>query len=127
MAQCNAHSGCQSFLFGLVNNVYTCELFSVPASSLSPSTNLVAYGTGCTNVPSIVPTAKNPTGVKQKRQNVVSGATHANPKDGIPAAGQAPLATPSNIANLDACLAACRGNPSCISYTFVSGVCKLFA
>ncbi|KAH8598584.1 hypothetical protein B0O99DRAFT_615448 [Bisporella sp. PMI_857] len=126
-AQCTAQSGCESFLFGFVNNVYICKLFSVPSSALPPVTNLVAYDITCPNVPSVVPTESNPTGVKQKRQNIVTGATHASPKNGIPAAGQAPLATPGNIGSLDDCLAACRGNPACISYTFISGVCSLFA
>jgi uncharacterized protein (DUF1499 family) len=47
--------------------------------------------------------------------------------NGIPAANQAPLATPSNIGSLDACLAACQENPSCVSYVFASNVCKLYA
>ncbi|KIM95760.1 hypothetical protein OIDMADRAFT_33843 [Oidiodendron maius Zn] len=164
VAQCSAYSGCECVLFGFVNNVYTCELFSVPASSIPPITDLVAYDIGCTNVPSIIPTASNPTGVqqptdnvgtgasnanpvssnsgakkssaptagnptgvKQTRQNIVTGATHANPQNGIPAAGQAPLATIPKIGSLDACLAACKGNPACISYTFATGICILYA
>ena len=165
MAQCNAESDCECILFGLVDNVYTCELFSVPASSIPPVTGLVAYDIACTSVPSIVPTASNPTGVqqptdntgtgasnaqpasnvsgakkssaatagnptagvKQTRQNIVTGATHANPQNGIPAVGQAPLETLPKIGSLDACLAACKGNPACISYTFASGICILYA
>ncbi|PMD53811.1 uncharacterized protein K444DRAFT_699337 [Hyaloscypha bicolor E] len=127
LAQCQAHTGCECFLFGFVNNVYTCELFSVPASAIPPAIDLVAYDIDCSNVPTVVPTASNPTGVNQKRQNIVSGATHDNPQNGIPAAGQAPLTTPNNIGSLDACLAACRGNPACIAYTFISGVCNLYA
>jgi hypothetical protein len=41
-------------------------------SSFPPVTDLVAYDISCTNVPN-VPTASNPTGVKQKRQNIVTG------------------------------------------------------
>ena len=141
MAQCNAESDCECILFGLVDNVYTCELFSVPASSIPPVTGLVAYDIACTSVPSIVPTASNPTGVQQPTDNtgkraapakannppVVTGATHASPKNGIPKTGQAPLESPKNIGSLDACLASCKGNPACISYTFISGVCNLYA
>jgi hypothetical protein len=127
LAQCTTYSGCESFLFGFINNVYICELFTVLTSSIPPVTDLVAYDIACTNVPNVVPTASNPTSVKQKRQTIVTGATHANPKNGIPAVSQAPLATPSNIGSLDACLAACNGNPACISYTFISGVCNLYS
>ncbi|KIM95758.1 hypothetical protein OIDMADRAFT_33841 [Oidiodendron maius Zn] len=148
MAQCAAKSDCECILFGLVDNINTCELFSVPASSIPPVTGLVAYDVACTNVPTTTPTPSNPNSANPasgkggkraapaKANNgnsgttqppVVTGATHASPKNGIPKTGQAPLATPKNIANLNACLAACKGNPSCISYTFISGVCNLFA
>ena len=153
MAQCAAKSGCECILFGLVDNVYTCELFSVPASSIPPATGLVAYNVACTDVPTTVPTTSNPTtsnptsakpasGKNGKRAApakanngnsgasqppVVTGATHASPKNGIPKTGQAPLESPKNIGSLDACLASCKGNPACISYTFISGVCNLYA
>jgi hypothetical protein len=51
--------------------------------------------------------------------------THANPTNAVPAGSPNPIAEPV-VDNLAACLAACKGNPSCIAYTFESGVCKLF-
>ncbi|KAH8676480.1 hypothetical protein BGZ60DRAFT_428997 [Tricladium varicosporioides] len=116
--QCKANSACLSFLFGLVDGVDKCILYSVPASSLPPSTNLVAYDIGCSSIPSVVPTASNPGGLARRQ-------THAAPVNAVPAGSPAPIAEPV-VDDLAACLAACEGNPSCIAYTFESGVCKLF-
>lgn len=174
LAQCNSAASCQSFLFGLLNGVPTCELFNVAASALPATTNFVAYDKACTSVPAIVPTTANPTGVdvsgdqstgstpstgngstgagttdvsgdqntgsnaateKHARNvnsdnsgdpstgaavlaspptapTVVTGATHASPLNGIPAAGQAPIALGSGLANWNSlfCLAACKVN-----------------
>ncbi|KAH6675880.1 hypothetical protein B0J14DRAFT_652717 [Halenospora varia] len=116
--QCKTNSACLSFLFGLVDGVDKCILYSVPASSLPPSTNLVAYDIGCSSIPSVVPTASNPGGLARRQ-------THAAPVNEVPAGSPAPIAEPV-VDDLAACLAACEGKPSCIAYTFESGVCKLF-
>ncbi|KAH7410907.1 hypothetical protein BKA64DRAFT_741542 [Cadophora sp. MPI-SDFR-AT-0126] len=64
-AQCEANGSCQSFVFGMVDNVVKCMLYSVPAASVpkQSSTNLIAYDKACTSVPAVVPTSSNPTGV----------------------------------------------------------------
>ncbi|KFY72883.1 hypothetical protein V499_07017 [Pseudogymnoascus sp. VKM F-103] len=119
--QCKGNTACLSFLFGLVDGVDKCILYSVPASSLPPQTNLVAYDIACTSIPSVVPTAANPGGLHTRQTQ----GTHANPLNAAPAGAPAPIDTPK-VNNLAACLASCKGNPSCIAYTFKSGVCKLF-
>jgi hypothetical protein len=134
--QCKANSACLSFLFGLVDGVDKCILYSVPASTLPPSTDLVAYDIGCTSIPSVVPTASNPGGLARRQatggqgsqtgsQGTTQIGTHANPVNAVPAGSPVPIAKPA-VDDLAACLAACKGNPSCIAYTFESGVCKLF-
>lgn len=142
-AQCKGNPACLSFLFGLVDGVDKCMLYSVPASSLPPQTDLVAYDIGCSSIPSVIPTATNPGGL-QTRQNSGSNSptdpgtgsgngssgttgtgTHANPLNGVPAGSPPPIATPQ-VDDLTACLDACKGNQACIAYTFESGVCKLF-
>lgn len=107
-------------------------LYSVPASSLPPSSNLVAYDIGCSSIPSVIPTLSNPGGLKSRQAPGAQGAegasqvgSHAAPVNAAPAGSPNPIATPS-VDDLSACLAACKGNPSCIAYTFESGVCKLF-
>ncbi|KFY95456.1 hypothetical protein V500_02771 [Pseudogymnoascus sp. VKM F-4518 (FW-2643)] len=116
--QCKANSECLSFLFGIADGVDKCTLYSVPASSLPPSTDLVAYDIRCSSIPSAVPTSSNPGGLARRQ-------THAAPVNAVPAGSPASLAEPV-VDDLAACLAACKGNPSCITYTFESGVCKLF-
>jgi hypothetical protein len=75
-AQCQGNPACLSFLFGLVDGVDKCLLYSVPASSLPPQTNLVAYDIGCASIPSVVPTAANPGGLNiSRRQQGAQGAT----------------------------------------------------
>ncbi|OBT61481.1 hypothetical protein VE03_09345 [Pseudogymnoascus sp. 23342-1-I1] len=119
--QCRGNPSCLSFLFGLVDGVDKCILYSVPASSLPPQTNLVAYDIACTSIPTVVPTAANPGGLRTRQAQ----GTHANPLNEAPEGAPAPIATPK-VDDLSACLAACKGNPSCVAYTFQSGVCKLF-
>ncbi|KAH8591431.1 hypothetical protein B0O99DRAFT_598026 [Bisporella sp. PMI_857] len=145
-AKAAATANCQSFLFGLVDGGIICRLFSVPASSLPPQTNLVAYDIGCTSIPSVVPTTANPGGLntgasqsssdnansgskkegRQATQNGNNFGTHAAPKNAQPAGNPTPIATPK-ADSLAACLANCRGNAQCVNYTFESGVCKLYA
>ncbi|KAG9239905.1 hypothetical protein BJ878DRAFT_339255 [Calycina marina] len=109
--QCTSVASCESFMFGLVNGVYTCKLFSVPAASLPPSDNLVAYDIACSAVP----------------RSTIPGATTVNRKNIIPKAEKAPLTPPFATSSLDSCLAACEADVKCITYTFLSGTCKLFA
>jgi hypothetical protein len=114
----------------------------VPAASVPPQTNLVAYDIACTSIPSVVPTTANPGGLARRQvstpaqgaqgaQGASTGAgsdtvgTHANPINAVPAGSPSPIAEPV-VDDLSACLAACKGNPACIAYTFQSGVCKLF-
>ena len=63
-----AETGCESFLFGLVNSAPKCILFAVPASEIPVQTNanLIAYDLACTSVPAVVPTAANPKGLASK-------------------------------------------------------------
>ncbi|KAH8585411.1 hypothetical protein B0O99DRAFT_603326, partial [Bisporella sp. PMI_857] len=134
--KCTATTNCQSFLFGLVNEEVKCELFSVPASSLPPQTNLVAYDIDCASIPSVIPTTANPGGLatgtslsgskKEGRQAPSSFGTHDSPKNAQPAGNPTPIATPQ-ADSLAECLASCKGSPQCVNYTFESGVCKLFA
>ncbi|KFY04696.1 hypothetical protein V491_09279 [Pseudogymnoascus sp. VKM F-3775] len=119
--KCKGNPECLSFLFGLVDGEDKCILYSVPASSLPPQTNLVAYDIACTSIPSVVPTAANPGGLRTRQAQ----GTHANPLNEAPEGSPAPIDTPK-VDDLDACLTACKGNPSCVAYTFESGVCKLF-
>ncbi|KAH9212411.1 hypothetical protein DL95DRAFT_391565 [Leptodontidium sp. 2 PMI_412] len=74
-AQCEASSSCQSFVFGMVDNVTKCILYSVAASSVpkQSSTNLIAYDKACTSVPAVVPTSSNPTGAATSSSS--SGST----------------------------------------------------
>jgi len=141
-AQCDTNTACLSFLFGMVNSVNECQLFSVAASSLptQTSTNLVAYDKACTSVPTVVPTASNPTGkattntATTTTPNTKTGnnghkrqaqGTHEAPLNAQPAGNPTPISTPA-ATSLDACLAQCKGNPACINYTFENNVCKLF-
>lgn len=146
--QCKANSSCLSFLFGLVDGADKCELFSVAASAIPATTGLVAYDIGCSSIPVVVPTASNPTGLAQTASNSpasvhnretsakgqptpAQGAstqtvgTHSAPVNQTPAGSPSPIATPT-ASSLDACLKDCKGNPSCIAYTFENNVCKLF-
>ncbi|KAH8747435.1 hypothetical protein F5882DRAFT_370734, partial [Hyaloscypha sp. PMI_1271] len=130
-AQCKGNPACLSFLFGLVDGVDKCILYSVPSASVPPQTNLVAYDIACTSIPSVVPTAANPGGLRTRQatgaqgSNPAQGAsgtttgsgtqtvgTHANPVNAIPAGSPSPIAEPV-VDNLSACLAACKGNPAC--------------
>jgi hypothetical protein len=137
-AKCKGNPACLSFLFGLVDGVDKCILYSVPSASVPPHTNLVAYDIACTSIPSVVPTVANPGGLRRRQATGAQGAsgtttgsgtqtvgTHANPVNAVPAGSPSPIAEPV-VDDLSACLAACKGNPACIAYTFESGVCKLF-
>ncbi|KAJ4377445.1 hypothetical protein N0V83_000270 [Neocucurbitaria cava] len=74
--QCDANTSCQSFCFGLIDNVIQCKLYSVSAASIpkQSSTNLVAYDKACSAVPSVVPTASNPTGKQVDSSSSSSGS-----------------------------------------------------
>src|SRR6266568_292788 len=75
-SDCDANSSCLSFLFGMVDNTIECKLYACAASEIPPppSTNLIAYDKACAAVPTVTPTAANPTGA-----NTATGAnTGAN-------------------------------------------------
>lgn len=76
-AQCEANGSCQSFVFGMVDNVVKCMLYSVSAASVpkQSSTNLIAYDKACTSVPAVVPTSSNPTGVATSTSGSTTGST----------------------------------------------------
>jgi hypothetical protein len=75
-AQCDANASCQSFVFGMVDNVDQCILYSVAAASIpkQSSTNLVVYDKACTSVPTVVPTSSNPTGANTGSTSSTSGS-----------------------------------------------------
>ncbi|KAF2177765.1 hypothetical protein K469DRAFT_352017 [Zopfia rhizophila CBS 207.26] len=133
---CEANGFCQSFLFGMVDNAIKCMLCSVPASSIpkQSSANLIAYDKACGSVPSVTPTAQNPTGANNGNndQGADQGGNNNNNQQGAnPPAGskvaardtcgatptgngsQAPLSTPANINSVADCLAQCKANPTC--------------
>lgn len=135
-ADCDANPSCQSFLFGMVNGVVKCELFSVPAAQIpaQASANLVAYDKACTSIPAVKPTTANPKGLAigttdsqgqtgsgntiEQQQGQTQGSQKQSKRDTCGAAptgsGSAqPLNTPANIDSLAACIAACKANPTC--------------
>jgi hypothetical protein len=135
-AQCDANSGCLSFIFGMVDNADQCMLYSVAASALpkQTSTNLVAYDKACTSVPSVVPTASNPQGLATSSSSSGNtGSTGSSNQGTTPAQGQhkrantcgaaptgpsnkaSPISTPSNIDSVAACKAQCQADTSCKS------------
>ncbi|KAF4635522.1 hypothetical protein G7Y89_g2578 [Cudoniella acicularis] len=114
-AQCEANTSCQSFVFGMVNNADECMLYSVPAASVpkQSSTNLIAYDKACTSVPSVVPTASNPTGLNKKlavRDTCGSAPTGSG--------SQTPLSQSTGITTAAACQAQCEANSGCLSFVF---------
>ena len=75
-SDCDANSACLSFLFGMVDNNIKCTLYACTASDIPPppSTNLIAYDKACASVPTVTPTAENPTGVNtQTGDNTKTG------------------------------------------------------
>ena len=64
-SDCDANSSCLSFLFGMVDNDIKCLLYPCAASAIptQSSANLIAYDKACASVPTVTPTAENPTGV----------------------------------------------------------------
>jgi len=134
-AQCDANTACLSFVFGMVNNVDECMLYSVAASAIptQASPNLVCYDKACTSVPTVVPTTANPQGLATGSSS--SGST-GNTCGAAPtgAANSAdPISTPSNIDSAAACKTQCQADSSCKSFEFgtiTSGgtpVCRLFS
>jgi hypothetical protein len=91
-AQCDSNSSCQSFVFGMVDGVDKCMLFSVSAANVpkQSSTNLIVYDKACTSVPAVVPTAQNPTGAATSNQ----GANHKLAIRDTCGARHAPLSPP---------------------------------
>ena len=133
-AQCDANSACLSFIFGMVNNVDQCMLYSVDAASLpkQTSTNLVAYDKACTSVPAVVPTASNPQGLAtgsnsntgsngntgSSNQSAQGQQKRANTCGGAPTGASnnaSPISTPANIDSAAACKLQCQADSSCKS------------
>jgi PAN domain len=141
-AACTSAASCQAFIFGLLNGVEKCMLYAVPAAQVPPqgTPNLVVYDKGCISVPAVVPTADSPTGAgtgssgagtpsgqvdssvnkDQGKPRMAARGNQCNAAPTGPTGGSAPqpIATPGNIASLDACLAACKANPACKSCEF---------
>jgi hypothetical protein len=128
-AQCEADNTCLSFLFGLVNNVDECMLFSVAADLIpkQSSANLIAYDKACTSVPAVVPTAKNPTGANTAKLSVRSTCGSAPAGSG----SQTPISQPTSITTAALCQAQCQADNTCLSFLFglVNNVdeCMLFS
>lgn len=144
---CNANGQCHAFVFGMVDNVTKCLLYSVPAAQIptQSSQNLVVYDKACASVPAVVPTTANPTGANQSSNSDSNSNQQETSKTGqklavrntcgtTPAGSstsQAPLSQPANINSVADCLAQCKASPSCKSFEFgtVNGAktCRLFA
>jgi hypothetical protein len=114
-AKCNEDTSCLSFVFGMVNNADECMLYSSSAASVpkQSSTNLIAYDKACTGVPTVVPTASNPTGAAHK---FAARDTCGSAPSG--SGSQTPLSQPSGITTAAACQAQCDENTSCLSFIF---------
>ena len=84
LAQCDANSSCESFLFGLVDNVIECKLFACAAANIpkQSSADLIAYGKACPSIPAVVPTASNPTGVNVNQASNPSNSQSGNNPSG---------------------------------------------
>jgi len=109
LAACLGNPSCTAYTF----KSGVCDLYGPTVTRRQSGAQGVTTGAGN---PALSPATGSTTAV----------GTHAAPLNAIPAGAPAPIATPE-VDDLSACLAACKGNPSCIAYTFESGVCKLFA
>lgn len=96
--QCDANASCKSFLFGMVNNVDQCMLYSVAASAVpaQSSINLVAYDKACTSVPAVVPTASNPTGANTGSNTGASTGSNSGANPGAKAGSNTPTSSGQN-------------------------------
>jgi hypothetical protein len=141
LSDCEANSSCLSFLFGMVDNDIKCLLYPCAASAIptQSSTNLIAYDKACASVPTVTPTAENPTGVNtQTGDNTQTGAKtggESNPGKTTTQAGNhqtrglvardtcggapsgpsnaQPISAPAGIDTLPECKAKCIADPSC--------------
>lgn len=126
-AQCDANSQCQSFVFGMVNSVIECELFSCAASAVPTqlSANLLVYDMACSSVPAVVPTTADPSGTQSTSSNNNNGAGSNTSKTpaklairqtcgGAPTgnANNAPIKT-ENAATAQDCEVKCKADPNC--------------
>ena len=134
-SDCDANGACLSFLFGMVDNNIKCMLYACAASNIPPpsSTDLIAYDKACASVPTVTPTAANPTGA-----NTATGAntgSKSNPSEKTTQAGNhqtrgllardtcggapsgpsntQPISAPAGIDTLPECRAKCIADPSC--------------
>ncbi|OCL11099.1 hypothetical protein AOQ84DRAFT_201111 [Glonium stellatum] len=158
-SDCDANSSCQSFVFGMVDNTIKCLLYACAASAIptQTSTNLIAYDKACASVPTVTPTASNPTGANtgaNTSSNQGSSGSKSSPGGTTPTgnrrrrelvarktcggapSGQsnaAPISTPADINTVADCKAKCAADASCQSFSFgtlTSGggdVCRLYA
>ena len=141
LSDCDANSSCLSFLFGMVDNDIKCLLYPCAASAIptQSSANLIAYDKACASVPTVTPTAENPTGVNtQTGDNTQTGANtggESNPGKTTTPAGNhqrrelvarntcggapsgpsnaQPISAPAGIDTLPECKAKCTADPSC--------------
>lgn len=123
-AACNANPSCKSLLFGLVDSAIQCQLFGVEASAIprQESANLLAYDKACASVPTVKPTADNPTG-RDAGKHANGKLVTRNSCGGAPAGKTdvKPLGAPADVETQQACLARCKAEPDCKRYA-----CSLF-
>ena len=138
-SDCDANSSCLSFLFGMVDNTIECKLYACAASEIPPppSTNLIAYDKACAAVPTVTPTAANPTGANTatgantgantgSKSNTNEKTTQAgnHQKRGLVArdtcggaptgpSNAQPISVPAGTDTLPECKAKCIADPSC--------------
>ena len=127
----------------MVDNDIKCLLYPCAASAIptQSSANLIAYDKACASVPTVTPTAENPTGVNTQTgdntktgDNTQTGAKtggDSNPgKTTTPARGELvarntcggapsgpanaqPISAPAGVNTLPDCKAKCSADPSC--------------
>jgi hypothetical protein len=135
LSDCEANSSCLSFLFGMVDNDIKCLLYPCAASAIptQSSANLIAYDKACASVPTVTPTAENPTGANTQTGTNTGGESNPG-KTTTPAGnhqrrelvarntcGRAPsgpsnaqpISAPAGINTLPECKAKCIADPSC--------------
>jgi hypothetical protein len=135
LSDCDANSSCLSFLFGMVDNDIKCLLYPCAASAIptQSSANLIAYDKACASVPTVTPTAENPTGVNTQTGTNTGGESNPgktttpagnhqrrelvarNTCGGAPSgpSNTQPISAPAGIDTLPECKAKCSADPSC--------------
>ncbi|XTI96033.1 hypothetical protein V2W45_1450985 [Cenococcum geophilum] len=129
LSDCDANSSCLSFLFGMVDNDIKCLLYPCAASAIptQSSANLIAYDKACASVPTVMPTAENPTGRRELVARNTCGGAPSGPSNAQP------ISAPAGIDTLPECKAKCTADPSCESFCFGTltpggaDICRLYA